>query len=348
MKELMEAGMNVARLNMSHGDYEEHQRRLDLVRSVSAELGLNVAALGDLQGPKIRTGVFEKAEGQSNGKIILKRGDKFTITIDDIIGNQERVSTTFKGLPGDCNPGDVILIDDGNVSLKVLSVTDTDVNCECIVPGAVSDHKGINLPGVPVSLPAMTEKDEENLRWCLGVGIDLIALSFVRHGSDVDRVHQIMDEEGRRVPVIAKLEKPQAIENLDSIIDSFDAVMVARGDMAVECPLERAVSMMIGTPETLRTSRQTSTPLRPGSIRSSRMRSGLNLSKTSRALDPLEHQSVTNLSLCRTSWSISARAGSSSTTRIRWPDDSALAWVTLRPPPLSPTLDAPSRDLRTC
>lgn len=238
IKELIEAGMNVARLNMSHGDYEEHQHRLDLVRSVSAELGVNVAALGDLQGPKIRTGVFEKAEGQSNGKIVLKLGDKFTITTDDIVGNQERVSTTFKGLPGDCHPGDIILIDDGNVSLKVVSVTDTDVNTECIVPGAVSDHKGINLPGVAVSLPAMTEKDEENLRWALGVGIDLIALSFVRHGSDIDRVHQIMDEEGRRVPVIAKLEKPQAIDNLDSIIDNFDAVMVARGDMAVECPLE--------------------------------------------------------------------------------------------------------------
>ncbi|AFV89118.1 Pyruvate kinase [Acidipropionibacterium acidipropionici ATCC 4875] len=238
IKELIEAGMNVARLNMSHGDYPEHQKRLDLVRSVSAELGINVAALADLQGPKIRTGVFAKAEGESNGKIVLKKGDKFTITTDDIIGNQERVSTTFKGLPGDCHAGDTILIDDGNIQLEVESVTDTDVNCICTVPGPVSDHKGINLPGVPVSLPAMTEKDEENLRWALGVGIDLVALSFVRHGDDIERVHQIMDEEGRRVPVIAKLEKPQAIENLDSIIDNFDAVMVARGDMAVECPLE--------------------------------------------------------------------------------------------------------------
>ena len=238
MKELMEAGMNIARLNMSHGDYSEHQERLDLVRSVSKELGLNVAALADLQGPKIRTGLFEKAEGESNGKIDLKIGGKFTITTDDIVGNQERVSTTFKGLPQDCKPGDVILIDDGKTVLQVDSVSGNDVNCHCTVAGPVGDHKGINLPGVAVSIPALTEKDEENLRWALKAGIDLVALSFVRHGSDIDRVHEIMDEEGRTVPVIAKLEKPQAIENLDEIIDVFDAVMVARGDMAVECPLE--------------------------------------------------------------------------------------------------------------
>ncbi|MEK6739960.1 MAG: pyruvate kinase, partial [Actinomycetota bacterium] len=208
MKKLMEAGMNIARLNMSHGDYSEHQERLDLVRSVSKELGLNVAALADLQGPKIRTGLFEKAEGESNGKIDLKIGDKFTITTDDIVGNQERVSTTFKGLPQDCKPGDVILIDDGKTVLQVDSVSGNDVNCHCTVAGPVGDHKGINLPGVAVSIPALTEKDEENLRWALKAGIDLVALSFVRHGSDIDRVHEIMDEEGRTVPVIAKLEKP--------------------------------------------------------------------------------------------------------------------------------------------
>lgn len=238
IKELIEAGMNVARLNMSHGDYDEHQERLDLVRSVSEELGANVAALADLQGPKIRTGLFAKPEGQSNGSINLEVGDTFTITTDDVLGNQERVSTTFKGLPSDCKPGDIILIDDGKTVLQVDSVSDTDVACHCTVAGPVGDHKGINLPGVAVSIPALTEKDEDNLRWALGAGIDLIALSFVRHGSDIDRVHEIMDEEGRRVPVIAKLEKPQAIENLDEIIDAFDAVMVARGDLAVECPLE--------------------------------------------------------------------------------------------------------------
>jgi len=238
MKELMEAGMNVARLNMSHGTHEEHQDRLDLVRSVADELDLNVAALADLQGPKIRTGVFEKAEGASNGKIDLEVGDKFTITTDDIVGNQERVSTTFKGLPGDCHPGDVILIDDGKTVLQVDSVEGNDVNCHCTVAGPVGDHKGINLPGVAVSIPALTEKDEADLRWALKAGIDLVALSFVRHGSDIDRVHEIMDEEGRHTPVVAKLEKPQAIENLDAIIDAFDAVMVARGDLAVECPLE--------------------------------------------------------------------------------------------------------------
>ncbi|MGJ6981066.1 pyruvate kinase [Aestuariimicrobium soli] len=233
MEELVAAGMNVARLNMSHGDYSEHELRLNLTREAAKKSGKRVAVLADLQGPKIRLGKFAGGE-----KHALAVGQRFTITIDDIEGTAERCSTTFKGLPGDVKPGDFLLIDDGKVMLKAVEVTATDVICETVVAGTVSNNKGINLPGVAVSVPALSEKDEADLRWALGKGVDLVALSFVRNADDITRVHQIMDEEGRRVPVVAKLEKPQAVENLDAIVDAFDAVMVARGDLGVELPLE--------------------------------------------------------------------------------------------------------------
>lgn len=231
--ELISAGMNVARLNMSHGDYDEHGSRLANVREAAARSGKNIGVFADLQGPKIRLGRFAKDE-----KHHLDTGARFTITTDDIEGTAERCSTTYKGLPGDVQPGDYILIDDGKVGLRALEVSDTDVVTEVVVPGPVSNNKGINLPGVAVSVPALSEKDERDLRWALHQDIDMIALSFVRSGDDIKRVHEIMDEEGRRIPVIAKLEKPQAIANLQDIIDSFDAFMVARGDLGVELPLE--------------------------------------------------------------------------------------------------------------
>ena len=232
IRDIINAGMNVARLNMSHGDYPEHVERLNMVRDAARELKTNVAVLADLQGPKIRLGRF------TEGKVLLTEGQKFTITIDDIQGDVERCSTTYKGLPGDVSPGDAILIDDGRIGLVAVEVTERDVICEVTVAGHVSNNKGINLPGVAVSVPALSEKDEADLRWALNHGIDMVALSFVRSADDIRRVHNIMDEEGRRVPVIAKLEKPQAIENLDAIIDAFDAFMVARGDLGVELPLE--------------------------------------------------------------------------------------------------------------
>ncbi len=231
--ELLDAGMNVARLNMSHGDYEEHGNRLRNVRAASEATGKTVGVFADLQGPKIRLGRFE-----GNQKVHLAVGDRFTITIDDIQGNQDRCSTTYKGLPGDVNVGDQILIDDGKVGLKAIEVTATDVVCEVTVPGPVSNNKGINLPGVAVSVPALSDKDERDLRWALHQDVDMVALSFVRSGDDIKRVHEIMDEEGHHVPVIAKLEKPQAIANLQDIIDAFDMFMVARGDLGVELPLE--------------------------------------------------------------------------------------------------------------
>jgi len=232
VRELIAAGMNMARLNLSHGGYEEHQNRLDQVRAAAKEAGKPVAILVDLQGPKIRLARFKA------GPHDLSRGDIFTITTDEVEGTKERVGTTYKGLPGDCKPGDRILIDDGKVTVEVTEVKGNDVITKVIEPGAVSNNKGINLPGVAVSVPALSEKDKEDLRWGLNAGADFIALSFVRSAEDIVDVHQIMDELGIRVPVIAKIEKPQAVANLQGIVDAFDGIMVARGDLGVELPIE--------------------------------------------------------------------------------------------------------------
>ena len=230
--ELIDAGMNMARLNLSHGSHDEHQKRLDLVRVASKKANKAVAILVDLQGPKIRLGRF------SSGPHELSRGDTFTITTDDIAGTKDKVSTTYKGLPGDCKAGDAIMIDDGKVSVQVVQVKGNDVITKVIQPGMVSNNKGINLPGVAVSLPALSEKDIADLRWGLKAGVDFIALSFVRNAADIKDIHKIMDEVGVKVPVIAKIEKPQAVENLQEIVDAFDGIMVARGDLGVELPIE--------------------------------------------------------------------------------------------------------------
>ena len=232
VRALVDAGLDVARINRSHGSYEEHEAAYASVRKASLESGRAVGVLVDLQGPKIRTGRF------TDGSVMLVDGDRFTITVDDVPGDQERVSTTYKGLPGDVTPGDLLLIDDGKVTLQALEVTDTDVVTEVIGGGEVSNNKGINLPGVAVSVPALSEKDEADLRWALRLPADMVALSFVRDAKDIERVHEIMDEEGVRLPVIAKIEKPQAVKNLREIVNAFDAIMVARGDLGVELPFE--------------------------------------------------------------------------------------------------------------
>ncbi|OKL50038.1 pyruvate kinase [Boudabousia marimammalium] len=229
---LVDAGMDVARINRSHGTQESHEAVYAEVRRAARASGRAIAILVDLQGPKIRLGNFK------NDRELLEPGDTFTITTDDVEGTKERVGTTFKGLPGDCRPGDRLLIDDGNVAVRVTKVTETDVITTVEVGGYVSDHKGLNLPGVAVSVPALSEKDKEDLRWALNVGADVIALSFVRSAVDIEDVHAIMEEEGRFVPVIAKIEKPQAVENLQGIVQAFDGIMVARGDLGVEMPLE--------------------------------------------------------------------------------------------------------------
>jgi len=231
--ELAEAGMNVARINASHGSHEEHEERIARVRRAAEATGKAIAVLVDLQGPKIRLGTFP------DGPVDLGVGDSFTITTEDVPGTKELASTTFKGLPGDCHPGDSILIDDGKVAARVTSVDGPRVHTTIEVAGRVSDHKGINLPGVAVSVPALSAKDREDLEWALRIGADIIALSFVRSPADIDDVHQIMDQVGVRLPVIAKIEKPQAVANLDGIIRAFDGIMVARGDLGVEVPLEQ-------------------------------------------------------------------------------------------------------------
>lgn len=229
---LVDAGMDVARINRSHGSAEQHEQVIRRVRDASELSGRAVAVLVDLQGPKIRLETF------ADGPQLLTIGDTFTITTRDVPGTKELVGTTFKGLPGDCSPGDRLLIDDGNVMVRVVEVTETDVVTRVEVGGMVSDHKGINLPGVAVSVPALSEKDRSDLRWALGIGADFIALSFVRDAADYDDVRQIMEEEGVVLPVIAKIEKPQAVEALSAVVDAFDGIMVARGDLGVEMPLE--------------------------------------------------------------------------------------------------------------
>ncbi|MEV6009249.1 pyruvate kinase [Streptomyces sp. NPDC051976] len=232
IKALVEAGMDVARLNLSHGSYAEHEDRYRRVRKASDELGRSVGILVDLQGPKIRLGRF------AEGPVLLERGDEFTITVDEIEGDQQICGTTHKGLTADVARGERILVDDGRVTLEVTDVEGPRVHTMCIEGGMISDNKGLNLPGVAVSVPALSEKDVRDLRWGLRIGADVIALSFVRTGRDVEDVLRVMAEEDRRVPVIAKIEKPQAVDNLADIVDAFDGIMVARGDLGVEMPLE--------------------------------------------------------------------------------------------------------------
>ncbi|MGV9453331.1 pyruvate kinase [Streptomyces sp. NPDC003635] len=234
IKELVEAGMDVARFNLSHGGHAEHEERYQRVRKASDEIGRSVGLLADLQGPKIRLGRF------TEGPVLLERGDAFTITVErGAEGNRDQCGTTYSGLAGDVTPGERILVDDGRVCLEVTEVDGPRVRTTVVEGGMVSDHKGLNLPGVAVSVPALSEKDEADLRWALRTGFDVIALSFVRSGRDVEDVHRIMDEEGRRLPVIAKVEKPQAVEAIDDIVAAFDGIMVARGDLGVEMPLEQ-------------------------------------------------------------------------------------------------------------
>ncbi|MBF9070914.1 pyruvate kinase [Streptacidiphilus fuscans] len=233
IKSLVQAGMDVARFNLSHGSHAEHEDRYRRVRKAADETGRSVGILVDLQGPKIRLETF------AEGPVLLERGDAFTITTADVEGDRNRCGTTYKGLCGDVTPGERILVDDGRVTLEVTSVDGQNVHCTVVEGGMVSDHKGLNLPGVAVSVPALSDKDVADLRWGLRQGADLVALSFVRSADDIKDVHRIMSEEGRFVPVIAKVEKPQAVDNLAEIVDAFDGVMVARGDLGVEMPLEQ-------------------------------------------------------------------------------------------------------------
>ena len=232
VKALVDAGMDVARLNFSHGDYSDHEANYKRVRTASDLTGHAVGILADLQGPKIRLGRFK------DGPTFWATGETVRITVEECEGTPDRVSTTYKRLAEDATPGDRVLVDDGNVGLVVDSIDGNDVVCTVSEGGPVSNNKGMSLPGMNVSAPPLSTKDIEDLEFSLRLGVDLVALSFVRSPADIELVHEVMDRVGRRVPVIAKLEKPEAIDNLEAIVLAFDAIMVARGDLGVELPLE--------------------------------------------------------------------------------------------------------------
>ncbi|MGW6448168.1 pyruvate kinase [Lentzea sp. NPDC055074] len=233
VRDLVAAGMDVARMNFSHGSHADHKQVYDMVRAAADESGRAVGILADLQGPKIRLGRF------AAGPVDWNTGDVVRVTVEDVEGTHDRVSTTYKELAKDAKVGDRLLVDDGKVGLVVVDVEGSDVVCEVTEGGPVSNNKGLSLPGMDVSVPALSEKDIEDLEFALSLGVDFIALSFVRSPADIDLVHQVMDRNGgKRLPVIAKIEKPEAVDNLEAIVLAFDGVMVARGDLGVELPLE--------------------------------------------------------------------------------------------------------------
>ncbi|HTM57367.1 MAG TPA: pyruvate kinase [Candidatus Udaeobacter sp.] len=231
--ELIRAGMDVARLNFSHGTHEEHAEAYRCVREASDASGRAVGVLADLQGPKIRLGRIE------GGKAELATGAEFTLAMGAGTGNARRAFTTYEPLAREVQPGNTILIDDGKLRLEVLSSDGREVRTRVIEGGTISDHKGINLPGVRLSAPALTDRDRDDLRFALSLQVDFIALSFVRDPADAALARRAMEEAGASLPLIAKLEKPEAVERLDEIVAAFDGLMIARGDLGVEIPLER-------------------------------------------------------------------------------------------------------------
>ncbi len=233
--ELIDAGMNVARLNFSHGSHEDHAKMLAVVRSEAEKRQKAVAVLLDLQGPKIRVGKFANPAG-----VKLEPGQAFTITTDQsVVGDEKRVSTVYQMLPMDVKPGDQILLDDGYLSMAVTEVADKEVRCVVVQGGVLKDKKGINLPGVDVSAPALSEKDRADIGFALRLGVDYVALSFVRRPEDILEAKRLLTVEGVSIPVIAKIEKPQALERLAEIVEVTDGIMVARGDLGVELGPEK-------------------------------------------------------------------------------------------------------------
>ena len=228
---LIQAGMNVARLNFSHGTHEEHRRRVKLIRQASRKLGLPVAILQDVQGPKIRLGRFV------GGSTEVKAGERVVVTTRNVQGQGSLIPTPVRSLPRDVEPGHPILLDDGRVRLRVERVEGQDVTCLVEQGGVLKDHKGLNLPGAHVSVPTVTRKDEEDLAFGQELGVDYVALSFVRTADDILRARKLVARND--TPLIAKIEKPQAVEHLDAIARAADGIMVARGDLGVELPLEK-------------------------------------------------------------------------------------------------------------
>ena len=233
IRALVEAGMDVARLNFSHGDHESHAALYAAVRQASDETGRAVGVLADLQGPKIRLGRFE------GGAAVLEPGSTFTVTTEPGTGTSERASVSYEALAREMSPGDTLLIDDGMIKLMAISSDGRSISCQVIDGGPLSDNKGVNLPGTRMGVPALTVKDVDDLCFALRLGVDMVALSFVREAADAAAVRHVMATEGRTVPVIAKIEKPEAVDDLDAVVDAFDALMVARGDLGIEVSLEQ-------------------------------------------------------------------------------------------------------------
>jgi pyruvate kinase len=238
VRRLINAGVDVFRVNFSHATHESFDRWLATIRDAASAAGRYVGVLGDLQGPKLRIGALE-----NHKPVMLESGATVDITTEPIVGNAKRLSTTYAPLPHDVHPGDRILLNDGAIELQVRSVTDDTVTCLVINGGELGEHKGMNLPGVAVSSPALTEKDREDLAHAVACGVDFLAISFVRRAEDVTEARELIREAGGEVPVIAKIEKPEAIERLDAIMHASDAVMVARGDLGVEMPPERVPTL---------------------------------------------------------------------------------------------------------
>ncbi len=232
LRALIEAGMNVARLNFSHGEQADHQKTCDDIRAIAADLDKNVGVLVDLQGPKIRTGKL--TDGKS---VHLVSGKKITITTRDVIGTVDLISTTYESLPGDVKSGDHVFLADGILEFEVEKVEGQDVHCRVVHGGDLGEHKGINLPGVQVSAPCLTEKDLSDLKFALTMDIDFIALSFVRTAEDIEILRGHIGDSATGPSIIAKIERPEGVENFDEILQATDAIMLARGDLGVEVPL---------------------------------------------------------------------------------------------------------------
>ena len=231
LRQLMLEGMDVARFNFSHGDHEQHEHNLTRIRKLREELNLPIAALLDTKGPEIRIGTFP------NGPVILKKGQQFTLTVNEVEGDEHRVSITYKELVKDIEVGTRILIDDGLIEMKVLSFDDTDILCEVINGGTVSDRKGVNVPGANLSMPYISDKDYEDIVFGIEKGFDFIAASFVRTADDVLQIRKILEEHHcDSINIISKIENLQGVKNIDEIIEVSDGIMVARGDMGVEIP----------------------------------------------------------------------------------------------------------------
>jgi pyruvate kinase len=233
IKQLIETGANVFRLNMSHGEHASHENTYNLVRSIADELGKPIGILADLCGPKIRTGRFK------GGQIILVNGEPVTVTTRDVEGEPGLIPSQYEALAGDVKPGNRILLNDGNLELKVESVDDTEISCTVVYGGVLKNNKGINLPGVNVSAPSLTDKDREDAQFALGLGVDFLALSFVRCAKDINDLKAIVSKAGAKTNIIAKIEKPEALDDIDGILNAADGIMVARGDLGVELKPEQ-------------------------------------------------------------------------------------------------------------